>query len=79
MNDSNDLFSDAYSIINFKISKIFIAEYNSVFGDEFDISVPNINNFNRKEYHYSSLCYGMSLKALIRIMKEKDYYFIGTN
>lgn len=62
-----------------KISKIFIAEYNSVFGDEFDISVPNINNFNRKEYHYSSLCYGMSLKALIRIMKEKDFYFIGTN
>ena len=62
-----------------KISKIFIAEYNSVFGDEFDISVPNINNFNRKEYHYSSLCYGMSLKALIRIMKEKGFYFIGTN
>ena len=61
------------------ISKIFIAEYNSVFGDEFDISVPNIKNFNREKYHHSSLCYGMSLKALIRIMKEKNFYFIGTN
>ena len=65
--------------INPSITKIFIAEYNSVFGDEFDISVPNIKNFNRKEYHHSSLCYGMSLKALIRIMKEKGFYFIGTN
>lgn len=61
------------------ISKIFIAEYNAVFGDKFDISVPNLNNFNRKNYHHSHLCYGMSLKALIRIMKKKGYYFIGTN
>ena len=61
------------------IAKIFIAEYNSVFGEKFDISVPNIENFNREKYHHSSLCYGMSLKALIRIMKKKGFYFIGTN
>ena len=61
------------------ISKIFIAEYNAVFGDKFDISVPNIENFNRKKYHHSTLCYGMSLKALIRVMKKKGFYFIGTN
>ena len=61
------------------ISKIFIAEYNAIFGDQADVSVPNIENFSREKYHYSCLCYGMSLKALIRIMKEKGFYFIGTN
>ena len=61
------------------ISKIFIAEYNAIFGDQLDVSVPNIENFSREKYHYSCLCYGMSLKALIRIMKEKGFYFIGTN
>ena len=60
-------------------SKIFVAEYNAVFGDIFDISIPNIKNFDRKSYHHSHLCYGMSLRALIRIMKEKGFYFIGTN
>ena len=62
-----------------KISKLFIAEYNSVFGHNYDISVPNIENFERYSYHYSGLCYGMSLKALIRLMREKGFYFIGTN
>ena len=79
---SIDIDGIDYWIINKikpNISKIFIAEYNSVFGDEFDISVPNIKNFNREAYHHSSLCYGMSLKALIRIMKDKGFYFIGTN
>ena len=61
------------------LSKIFVAEYNAVFGDKFDISVPNIENFTRENYHHSSLCYGMSLKALIRIMRSKGFYFIGTN
>ena len=58
---------------------MFIGEYNAIFGDKFDISVPDIENFNRESYHYSHLCYGMSLRALIRIMKEKGFYFIGTN
>tara|TARA_B100000989_G_C19491078_1_gene449842 strand:- start:147 stop:1097 length:951 start_codon:yes stop_codon:yes gene_type:complete len=65
--------------LNPKISKLFIAEYNSVFGHEYDISVPYIDNFERYSYHYSGLCYGMSLKALIRLMNEKGFYFIGTN
>jgi len=82
-----DLFSidvdgtDYWLIKNLKpnLSKIFVAEYNAVFGDKFDISIPDIKNFSREKYHHSSLCYGMSLKALIRIMKEKGFYFIGTN
>ena len=61
------------------ISKIFVAEYNATFGSALEVTVPNLNNFDRKEYHYSHLCYGMSLKALINIMAKKNFYFIGTN
>ena len=61
------------------ISKIFIAEYNPVFGSKLEVTVPNISGFERNKYHYSNLCYGMSLKALINLMKQKGFYFIGTN
>jgi hypothetical protein len=61
------------------ISKIFIAEFNPVFGPKLKVTVPNIDDFDRTNYHYSNLCYGMSLSALIDIMKEKNYYFVGTN
>ena len=61
------------------ISKIFVAEYNPVFGSELEVSVPNISGFERGKYHYSHLCYGTSLKALINLMDKKGYYFIGTN
>lgn len=62
-----------------KISKIFIAEYNPFFGHNLEITVPNIKNFNRTNYHYSNLCFGMSFKALINIMKKKGYVFLGVN
>ena len=62
-----------------KMSKIFIAEYNPFFGPKAEITVPYIKNFNRTNYHYSNLCYGVSLKALINLMKEKEYTFIGSN
>ena len=60
-------------------SKICIAEYNPLFGSELEITVPNINNFDRTKYHYSNLCWGMSLKALIAVMNEKNFVFLGTN
>ena len=62
-----------------EISKIFVAEYNPYFGPELEITVPNIKNFNRNSYHYSNLCWGVSLKSLIKIMVEKNYTFVGTN
>ena len=60
-------------------SKIAIIEYNSIFGKEKSISVPNIDDFNRTDYHFSDLCFGMSLQAAIQIMKEKNFYFLGVN
>ena len=79
---SLDIDSIDYWIINklkSNISKIFVAEYNAVFGDSLEVTTPNLENFDRKEYHYSHLCFGMSLKALINIMAKKNFYFIGTN
>ena len=62
-----------------KFSKIAVIEFNPVFGHKFKVTVPNIKNFNRKEYHYSNLCFGMSLMALIDLMEKKNFYFLGTN
>ena len=62
-----------------KFSKIAVIEYNANFGSELEISVPNIPNFNRTDYHHSNLCFGASLKAIINLMKSKGYTFIGTN
>ena len=61
------------------ISKVFIAEYNSTFGADLEITVPNIPNFSRTNYHHSNLCFGMSLKALIKLMKSKNFVFVGTS
>jgi len=60
-------------------SKIAVIEFNPIFGSVLEVSVPNLNNFDRKKYHYSNLCFGMSLKAAIKIMNEKNFYFVGTN
>jgi hypothetical protein len=62
-----------------KISKIFIAEFNPVFGPNLEITVPNIKNFDRTKYHFSNLCWGTSLKALINLMEKKSYIFLGVN
>ena len=60
-------------------SKIAIIEYNPLFGKDLEVTVPNIDNFNRTNYHYSNLCFGMSIKAAINLMIEKNFYFVGTN
>jgi hypothetical protein len=62
-----------------KFSKIAVVEYNSIFGPNLEVTIPNLANFDRKKYHYSYLCYGVSLKALIKLMNKKKYVFVGTN
>ena len=62
-----------------KISKVIILEYNSIFGSELEVTVPNIQDFDRTKEHYSNLYYGASLKSYIKLMDEKGYYFLGVN
>jgi hypothetical protein len=59
--------------------KIIIVEYNSIFGHDLEVTVPDIDNFSRDSYHFSNLCYGASLKAYVNLMKFKGYYFLGVN
>jgi hypothetical protein len=87
LNGNLDLFSIDIDGIDYwvieklkaKISKLFIAEYNPTFGHNLEITVPNIKNFNRFKFHYSGCYYGVSLKALVRLMEVKGYDFLGTN
>jgi len=82
-----DLFSIDIDGIDFWIlnelpenfSKVAIIEYNAIFGHELEVTVPYHEKFKREEYHYSNLCYGMSLKAAINLMNKKNFYFVGTN
>ena len=60
-------------------SKIAIIEYNSVFGGDAEVTVNYDKNFNRFNFHYSSLCYGASLKAVIKLMENKGFDFLGVN
>ena len=60
-------------------SKIIVVEFNPYFGDKLKITVPNIKDFNRTNYHYSNLCFGASLPALIDLLKTKGMEFVGTN
>ena len=62
-----------------KFSKIIVAEFNPYFGSELSITVPNDPNFNRTNYHYSNLCFGASLKAIIELLSKKGFIFLGTN
>ena len=60
-------------------AKIAVIEYNSIYGSNLKITTPNIENFDRNKYHFSNLCFGASLKAIVDLMKEKNFSFVGTN
>jgi hypothetical protein len=59
--------------------RIVICEYNSVFGDSFEVTIPYKEDFNRINEHYSGLYWGASIKALISLADRKGYEFIGSN
>lgn len=61
-----------------KLSKIVILEYNATFGPDLEVTVPNLDNFDRSIYHYSYLCFGASLKAYVNLMRKRGYIFLGT-
>ena len=79
---SIDIDGIDYWIINElpkNFSKIAVLEYNPLFGSELEVTVPNLIDFERTKYHYSNLCFGMSLKAAVKLMQKKNFYFVGTN
>ena len=58
---------------------ILVCEYNSLFGSKKSVTVPYKKKFQRNKEHYSNLYFGSSIKALINLLKNKNYVFLGTN
>lgn len=57
---------------------IVVIEYNAVFGDINDLTIPYSPDFIRNNSHYSNLYFGASLSALIKLGAMKGYTFLGT-
>jgi len=75
--DGNDYW--IWECINTVNPVIVIAEYNSVFGPDYAITVPYDPAFYRTNTHHSNLYWGCSLKALYLLAETKGYVFVGTN
>lgn len=58
---------------------LVVAEYNSVFGGEFAVTIPYNPQFQRRQAHCSNLYWGASVKALQLLAERKGYAFLGCN
>jgi len=58
---------------------IVVCEYNAVLGDIYSLTVPYKPNFQRTQAHHSNLYFGASIRALIKLGKQKGYQFVGTS
>lgn len=74
--DGNDYW--VWQAIDVVSPVIVICEYNAVFGDRFQFSVPYQADFQRTRAHYSNLYFGASLPAMIKLGEGKGYTFVGT-
>ncbi len=74
--DGNDYYL-AKTILEAGISpKIFVVEYNSVYGPEQDMTITYQQGFDVFEAHPTFLYYGVSIKAWRRLFNEFGYEFI---
>lgn len=74
--DGNDYWVwQAIDVVN---PTIVICEYNAVFGDRYQLTVPYQADFQRTHAHHSNLYFGASLPAFVKLGEEKGYTFVGT-
>lgn len=74
--DGNDYY--IWSAIKSVNPIIVVCEYNSLFGDQYSLTIPYKNDFIRGNEHFSNLYFGASIKALIEMGAEKGYCFLGS-
>jgi hypothetical protein len=75
--DGNDFWIwEAITCIN---PRIFICEYNSLFGSKAQVTIPYDPNFIRDEAHFSKVYYGASIAALSEISAKKGYSLVASN
>jgi hypothetical protein len=58
---------------------VVVAEYNPLFGGLHRVSVPRDDHFDRTRAHYSWLYYGASLPAMVGLLAERGFTFLGSN
>lgn len=58
---------------------IIICEYNSIFGNDYPLTVPYDKKFIREKHHYSNLYWGANLKAFDNLLQKRGYLYIGSN
>ena len=56
--------------------KIFIVEYNSIFGTSKSVTVPYKAEFNRRKEHASGYYYGVSISGLRHLFRHHGYRFV---
>jgi len=56
--------------------KIFVVEYNAVFGPEQKVSIPYDETFTIKSGSHDNLYYGCSISALRNLFESFGYYFV---
>lgn len=58
--------------------KVFICEYNSLFGEFLSVSSPYKDNFVRRQHHDSGCIYGASHSAFKHLMENRGYQLFHT-
>ena len=56
---------------------ILVCEYNWIFGNKRQVSIPYDPRFQRRKAHYSNLYWGASIRALFTKAAEKGYRYVG--
>jgi hypothetical protein len=56
--------------------KIFIMEYNSIFGPSRSVTIPYKPEFNRRREHASGYYYGVSIAGLRHLFRQHGYRFV---
>jgi hypothetical protein len=75
--DGNDYW--VWKVLEKVRPHLVIVEYNAVFGDRFDLTIPYDPSFARTKAHHSNLYYGASIGALTRLGVDKGYTLLGSN
>lgn len=75
--DGNDYW--VWEAINSVNPAIIVAEYNSFFGSEKQITIPYDPDFVRSEAHFSKIYYGASIAALTGLANKRGYKLVAGN
>lgn len=75
--DGNDYW--VFEAITAVSARIFVAEYNALYGPQAAVSIPYDPAFQRSKAHHSNLYWGCSLSAWAHVAAKRGYALVGCN